>query len=1219
MSTLLPIQAADVDDDKAVDDISSKVDSVAEDQSKEDSNEIDSNEGGGNGEDDGDIDDGDNDDDDDDDEDDDAKAKAKAKADNSDDDEAYNNRESDDEVETTDSATQGRAKRHIPTTKKERMSSVVNLYTNGLDPPNYNRLHKAQQPVAADAPGFREASENIVIPPEMMFLYQHCLAKPKESFFISAIAHIQVISQVCGLTTKEMIQMRGWVFLKKKSSKGSPYRYQSFSESVYETMIVGARNEINPRNLIYRFDDVVLKMRTGYADLTRKFPAPLVVPSRKTSKKQGHEGEPLTKYHRGISIAEKDMLAASNYSRKIRNYFEKYHVGVGAVHVIFRDSVSQDYDSYLPLCDSLFRSCITETGYISTLHDALRVFYGSYGLSEDGKESKKLWIENPHLFMVQVKLKFGKPGVLSLERYQEEVASDFAELMSNKAKKSAGHYTLQDNAVLIRFRVQCFYEQKRTNSKKTNAGNKNKRQEINKTAALTTQTATPTTMGHPSVSHGFLQLVHTQAERNLAATSHPSTRKIGILKFVSGGRNRDAMMTAPVSPPSVIDNKMAIEADPGPFKLASAEKVEAFGPVLVILPEAGGVDIVIIELSPFDIYYREKLRLDSHSMTYLASIPSFEELRRRGYSFQFYSSRKDYVSDSFAILRAATNETVASVMDLVMPRTHSYSAHFKLLGFHGDYQARRDAGNQAGGRGKGYRIDLGACDHNYEGENTSGMGPSPRTNGGVKCFEEKTGNEEIDSSREKLRNYFGSLMDGIQLVVDKVREDHGFKRIFNDFTREEAFGAKLRQQMNGKNSRAEVSSNFVTLMDGNDGCSFHEDAKNCSWPSYDWTCCSATTVESEETGRLYRAVTNLNSRAACGRAMEAEVKFAAFKLGLETEMARIDSSYREIYGKCSHVPTAKTYTELYLNDDLPWVTETDGHFRPLTYIRAATAPSRDLFLSLAASAVSNLRVPEEGLCFHTTIGMLLIAIYMNTYQHLHAIASVIEGDEVYLERIQTDLPGTYWEISEKLYPGSFWGGKHPRFSPSGMNFKEVFVDNKTNFKVAVSELKELLKVVNTTTDRAAVTAKIMEMAESSNLPGLNVFRLQLFIPLAALCGLVLAENLFHADYIEPAEGVNNGSFSALNEAGFERHRHSDTLLNICGQVGLQRRHSLGESLTCESHRGQKRYDLFIQGQDLFHLFWEDKVYKVRRKRYNTMEWEAISMTSRTRLHLEDCG
>jgi hypothetical protein len=194
-----------------------------------------------------------------------------------------------------------------------------------------------------------------------------------------------------------------------------------------------------------------------------------------------------------------------------------------------------------------------------------------------------------------------------------------------------------------------------------------------------------------------------------------------------------------------------------------------------------------------------------------------------------------------------------------------------------------------------------------------------------------------------------------------------------------------------------------------------------------------------------------------------------------------------------------------------------------------------------------------------------------------------------------DIRKTLGDI-RKTIPVPLLGGKQPRFSPSGMDFKKTFVENKTNFKVAVGELKELLKLVNTTVDPAVVTAKIKEMAGSSNLPGLNVFRLQLFIPLAALCGLVLPSNLFHADCIEPAEGVHNGSFSALNDAGFERHRHSDTSLNICGQIGLLGRHSLGECLTCESHRGKKRFDLFGQGQDLFHLFLQDNMYQVKRKR-----------------------
>ena len=49
----------------------------------------------------------------------------------------------------------------------------------------------------------------------------------------------------------------------------------------------------------------------------------------------------------------------------------------------------------------------------------------------------------------------------------------------------------------------------------------------------------------------------------------------------------------------------------------------------------------------------------------------------------------------------------------------------------------------------------------------------------------------------------------------------------------------------------------------------------------------------------------------------------------------------------------------------------------------------------------------------------------------------------------------------------FWGGAKAHFVPSGFDFKLL---NKTKFEVPVGKLKELLKLVNTTFDRASVTA-----------------------------------------------------------------------------------------------------------------------------------------------------
>jgi hypothetical protein len=151
-------------------------------------------------------------------------------------------------------------------------------------------------------------------------------------------------------------------------------------------------------------------------------------------------------------------------------------------------------------------------------------------------------------------------------------------------------------------------------------------------------------------SHGFLKnLVHAQAARKQSATSNSSTRKLGLSKSVSGGRNAVAVMgpqqptiNLPVNRPLDVDNKMAVEADPDPFKAAAPEKLQSFVPVLMVpVPEAGDANVVTVELSPVDLCHREMLQLDRHSMTHLSLVQSFNEMRQHGHSFQFCSAKED--------------------------------------------------------------------------------------------------------------------------------------------------------------------------------------------------------------------------------------------------------------------------------------------------------------------------------------------------------------------------------------------------------------------------------------------------------------------------------------------------------------------------------------------------------------------------------------------------
>jgi hypothetical protein len=289
------------------------------------------------------------------------------------------------------------------------------------------------------------------------------------------------------------------------------------------------------------------------------------------------------------------LLAADKHAIKIRSYFEKYHLGVGAAYSVFSDCVKREYDLCIPLCDRLFKTCTTETGYVSVLHNALRVFYGVYATSEDGMQSKKTWIDHRDLFLEQVQLKFGKPGLYSSEVYEEAVVSNFEELMNDNEKKTGGVYTALDNAVLIRFRVLCFYKQKRANSVAANKLNKLKRKDV-----LASKEEPPAKKMSPIESPlsvprkeavGFLKLVHSQDEGKLPASPNSPTRLDEFVKLaVPPAPNPDTAVAVsqestetnhPLQPDleddTDLDDDVGIEDDPGPFELASPEKVAAFG------------------------------------------------------------------------------------------------------------------------------------------------------------------------------------------------------------------------------------------------------------------------------------------------------------------------------------------------------------------------------------------------------------------------------------------------------------------------------------------------------------------------------------------------------------------------------------------------------------------------------------------------------------------
>jgi hypothetical protein len=117
-------------------------------------------------------------------------------------------------------------------------------------------------------------------------------------------------------------------------------------------------------------------------------------------------------------------------------------------------------------------------------------------------------------------------------------------------------------------------------------------------------------------------------------------------------------------------------------------------------------------------------------------------------------------------MRGARNKIVAKVMDNLLPDSFQYELYFKFLGHIGEYQPNRDSENTAGDGGKGYRLDIGACDHNFTGENIHGLAPTPRTNGGVHKCSKETKIVEVDPYLPNICKFLGAQMDAVQVIVD---------------------------------------------------------------------------------------------------------------------------------------------------------------------------------------------------------------------------------------------------------------------------------------------------------------------------------------------------------------------------------------------------------------------------------------------------------------------
>jgi hypothetical protein len=186
------------------------------------------------------------------------------------------------------------------------------------------------------------------------------------------------------------------------------------------------------------------------------------------------------------------------------------------------------------------------------------------------------------------------------------------------------------------------------------------------------------------------------------------------------------------------------------------------------------------------------------------------------------------------------------------------------------------------------------------------------------------------------------------------------------------------------------------------------------------------------------------------------------------------------------------------------------------------------------------------------------------------------------------------------------GGASPRIVNSAIRWEELYAEDIPHFNKEIDKIRAFWERVNNTDmnlDRHDYENLLVHYSNIIDYVG--HFRIQFLIPFLSKVGMIKTTRLAVADWATASKDLKTGSYSFLNQHGdIPDDRHQHTFYRIANLVSISPRESFGENIACESFRENVKYDLFYQGQTLFHLFCSENRtnYVMKYKLFDTQEW-----------------
>lgn len=505
--------------------------------------------------------------------------------------------------------------------------------------------------------------------------------------------------------------------------------------------------------------------------------------------------------------------------------------------------------------------------------------------------------------------------------------------------------------------------------------------------------------------------------------------------------------TNPLKPDSELGDLNSL-FDSAQCRIATDEEVGIFYSRVVVMD---GVKQHVMFCGGAEFYSMDRLRDRKHAFENGTDLPRAQS---EPFITLTYPLGVDYFSDDLTVLRSANpdfQDCFANV-PLDIPALLLFVLQF------GECNEKRD-GSFAASSGQRRRIIMGCCGQAYTSESVEGH-VVPKATYGLDVFDKITDEKQ----RNTLKATVASCLDAMQRAADYIEMRLHKPPPYNDAQRYERFAKPFSTGLGAQEARFEDLTIQVKHVSEHERTAVHTDDRNCTRVGYTKTNALCFAIK-DAIGTMWSIKLIVNSRATAGQWEGSVYGLTPIMTRIHRQMEHLDHHLERVMDaqrsagghQYPENVTARLIHKLVLEDKSPWEEYSLGGIGEAITgkrMRLPAAPVRDIFLSAPATIayLCHQQVADE----RRTIELVIMAAYHNGFDRFFYLGKK-HLQELCDPNSRPSL--VYYRHAMKEFGNAFGSTQVGRISPSGVNFKKVYLNERGELNGSMDKVVDRFQVM----------------------------------------------------------------------------------------------------------------------------------------------------------------